>query len=126
MTEIGTQIIDLEGATIENLTIAVRRAHEQMRPMTYPIPGQTINGVVVSSRYALMGWAITNTDGAVAANFAFFDGTDANGIPIINRPLPAATTVVQWFGPQGLLLQAGLFQVSGLTVVGSVFLTALD
>lgn len=66
----------------------------------------------------LLGWSMTETAAGVATG-VIRNGTSTAGAPVAYYGLAAAGAQTQWFGPQGIVCDKGIFldRVTGTTQV---------
>lgn len=87
------------------------------QPRPVPFPTTTGGHVVV------FGYSLAESTGAAGARVDLFSGTDATGVLALPIPLGAGMGVEEWFGPQGLWFENGLFcRLTAGAVIGSIFL----
>lgn len=77
----------------------------------------------VQGHVTLFGWALQESTGIAEAVVTLYNGTDTTGLVTAVITLEPNQSVRDWFGPQGVHMNVGLWSVitSG-TVVGSLFI----
>lgn len=86
------------------------------RPLAYP-PNTDFGGLAI-----LFGYAIKESTGLASAELDIYDGSFATSTVYIPLPLTPGQAVIDWFGPNGIQMQQGIYtNVASGSIVGSIF-----
>lgn len=76
----------------------------------------------IGGRSILMGYSVKEASGTASAEIDIVNGADATGMIVCPVTLSAGQSTEDWFGPQGLQMDVGVFcHVASGAVVGSVW-----
>lgn len=76
----------------------------------------------IGGRCILMGWSVRETSGAAPATVQVLNGQDAGGLEVLAAQLNPSGAARDWFGPQGIRTDVGIFPVITGTVAGALWI----
>ena len=87
-----------------------------------PLSLPAASGQVEGRPGRLMGFAVRESSGAAGATFRLYSGGDANGQPVAPVSLSPNESTREWWGPNGVRCDAGLyFQLVGGSLEGVAY-----
>lgn len=95
--------------------------------MTWSVPAQpenipTASAQIVNGRVLVMGYAVAETTGSATAALRLRDGTTSAGTRILPIHLAINESVRDWFGPNGIVYEQGIFvEVVSGAIEGSIY-----
>lgn len=79
-------------------------------------------GSKIGGEARLYGYAIKESTGAAPAEVDLLNGADAGGDLVVPITLTAGQSARDWFGPQGVVMEGGIFaNVTAGAVKGAIF-----
>ena len=96
--------------------------------MAWPVPAQpenvpTASASLISGRVLVFGYAVAETTGSATAALRLRDGTASSGTRILPIHLAANESVRDWFGPNGIVYQQGIYvEVVSGAIEGSIWI----
>ncbi len=73
-------------------------------------------------RCILIGFSVRETSGTTAATFQLINGQDSRGIEVVGVQLNPSGAARDWYGPQGIRMEVGVFPVVTGSLAGSFYL----
>lgn len=89
----------------------VQLAPVRAQPLTGPVRGRCI----------LFGYSLRETSGAAVATVQFLNGADATGLEVAGIQLQPSGATRDWFGPQGIDTDVGIWPVVTGAVAGAFY-----
>jgi hypothetical protein len=75
----------------------------------------------IAGKCILFGWSVRETSGAAQATVQILNGYDLTGLEVLATQLNPSGVARDWFGPQGIKTDVGIFPVITGTVKGSIW-----
>lgn len=75
----------------------------------------------VSGKCILFGYSFRETSGAAGATIQLLNGADATGLEVVGVQLNPSGAARDWFGPQGIRTDVGIFPVVTGSVKGAIW-----
>lgn len=93
---------------------------------TSPVPRLTRFDGPIGGRCILYGYSIAETTGTTPASLYLYNSANGANGPVIPITLSAGQSTEDWFGPQGIEFDNGVYPIITGTMVGSLFVALAD
>lgn len=75
----------------------------------------------VAGKCILFGYSFRETSGAAPATMQLLNGMDATGLEVVGAQVNPSGVARDWFGPNGIKTDVGIFPVTTGTFKGSIW-----